>query len=447
MTNAEPNADELLEYARDARQRNDEQASLGFLRTYLQRGRVLLWLAKLSSDPQEALAAAELAFRLDPADEVAQRAIRAAREQVAALPPEARTGDELSVAVMLTTGMTLREARAVIWPFRNINVPIGDALDAGRIGLRDLAWAVERIQGRVQTAARTILFAKVAGQEPAKPPRPLRVITGPRYAERQERRALIFAIFAAVAGLVISAALVVSSIVRWWDNSQWIAWISLVLLMSLGFYLTRLMERLAEKALFYRLGRWGEERAIEHLRALLDDRWTLFRNVIWPEHRGGDIDMVLVGPGGIWACEVKTYSGDIRNVDDRWERRGKRGWYTLFSHPGKQARTGAVRLKTFLNDQQIHIAFVNPVVIWASDPTDEFDVVGTLTVERPKTPVWTIGALPEHIERIIQEEPVLSSDVIEQIVSCLERIVAEARRQERQRTQRSRGQRSSAKLR
>jgi hypothetical protein len=244
---------------------------------------------------------------------------------------------------------------------------------------------------------------------------------------------------------VISAALIVSSIVKWWDNSQWIAWISLLLLISLGFYLTRLVERLGEKALFYRLGRWGEERVIEHLRALLDDRWTLFRNVTWPKHRSGDIDMVLVGPNGVWACEVKTYSGDIRNVDDRWERRGKRGWYTLFSHPGKQARTGAVRLKTFLNDQQIAIAFVKPVVIWASDPTDEFDVVGTLTVERPKTPVWTTDALPEHIERIIQEEPVLSPSIVEQIVSCLESVVAESRRQERRRTQRSRGQRSSTK--
>jgi hypothetical protein len=78
------------------------------------------------------------------------------------------------------------------------------------------------------------------------------------------------------------------------------------------------------------------------------------------------------------------------------------------------------------------------VGIWASDPTDEFDVVGTLTVERPKTPVWKTYALPDHIERIIQEQPVLSPSVVGQIVNCLESVVAESRRQERQCAQRSR---------
>jgi hypothetical protein len=445
MTSAEPNADDLLERASDARQHHDEQASVGFLRAYIQRGRALLWLAKLTPEPLEALSAAELAFRLDPTDEVAQRAILAARERIGAIAPKARTRDELSAAVVLTTGMTLREARAVIWPFRDINQPIGDALDAGLITLRDLGWALEHRQGRILTAARTILFTQIASLEPATLPQPLRVISGSRYAEYQERRSLILAIFAASAALAICAALVLIGITSLWFRIGWVSWVALLILVPLARYLERQMDRLNETATSYRLGRWGEERIVENLRALLDDRWTLFRNFTWPDHGGGDIDMVLVGPGGVLAFEVKTYAGEIRNIEDQWQRRGKRGWYKLFSHPGKQARYSAVRLQKFLTEHLIMIDFVQPVVMWASSSTADFETEGTITIERPKTPVWKTEELSDRIERLIQEDPVLSSDMVNQIVVLLTSTVTESRRQERQKNQRSRQPRTQTK--
>ncbi len=432
------NADELLRKAADLRKAGDEAGSCIALREYLQRERALLWLAKMTSEPLEAFSAAELAFRLNASDEVAQRAIRAARERIEAMPQKERTHSELSTAVVLTTGMTLREAQAVIWPFRGINQPIGEALASGQIKLRDLGWALEHTRGQVLTAVRTILFTQIADVEPAKLPQPLHVVTGSRYAERQERRSLIFSIFAASGGLAVCVAMIISGTIGLWFGAGLLSWVALIVFVPAAFYLDRKMSRLNETAISYRHGRWGEERIIENMRALLDDNWTLFRNCTLPNRRGGDIDMILVGPAGIWAFEIKTYSGEIRNIEDQWQRKGKRGWYTLFRHPGSQARGSAGRLKQFLAEQKIPINYVQPVVIWASSSADDFEVEGTLTVERPRTPVWKIDDLSDQIERIIQEEPALAQNTVNQIADLLTTMAAAARRQEREMNRKSR---------
>ncbi len=45
---------------------------------------------------------------------------------------------------------------------------------------------------------------------------------------------------------------------------------------------------------------------VEELRYHLDGQWTLYRNPEWPHRRRGHVDLVLVGPGGLWALEVKA---------------------------------------------------------------------------------------------------------------------------------------------
>ena len=91
------------------------------------------------------------------------------------------------------------------------------------------------------------------------------------------------------------------------------------------------------------------------------------------------------------------------------------------------------------------IDFVQPVVMWASSSTADFETEGTITIERPKTPVWKTEELSERIERLIQEDPVLSSDMVNQIVVLLTSTAAESQRQERQKNQRSRQPRTQTK--
>ena len=72
----------------------------------------LLWLAKVTNDLREAIAAAELALALDPENEIAKRAVAAVRtraqDSAESAPP---------IDILRVTGMTYAQARALNWPF------------------------------------------------------------------------------------------------------------------------------------------------------------------------------------------------------------------------------------------------------------------------------------------------------------------------------------------
>jgi hypothetical protein len=58
----------------------------------------------------------------------------------------------------------------------------------------------------------------------------------------------------------------------------------------------------------------GERRLETELAALSDD-WLMLRGY---RNRRGETDCVLVGPGGVWAVEVKNRNAVLRVVDDDW---------------------------------------------------------------------------------------------------------------------------------
>jgi hypothetical protein len=149
---------------------------------------------------QEVARPPELAFKLDPGNEIAQRAVIAVRERAEESPGHAVEQAELSAVVVLSTGMTLTQAQVVKWPFKGINRPAGEALDDGIITLRDLGWAIEEAQDtRIRDAAKTILLTRLVGAEPEEPPLPLKAVVASRFSESQERRNLVY--FAALRGL------------------------------------------------------------------------------------------------------------------------------------------------------------------------------------------------------------------------------------------------------
>lgn len=65
----------------------------------------------------------------------------------------------------------------------------------------------------------------------------------------------------------------------------------------------------------WREGEAGEQRVLERLTELLDDRWTLLQGYRNPL---GEIDLILVGPGGVHAIEVKNKNGVIHCQGDSW---------------------------------------------------------------------------------------------------------------------------------
>jgi hypothetical protein len=69
--------------------------------------------------------------------------------------------------------------------------------------------------------------------------------------------------------------------------------------------------------LVWAAGQEGERRVAARLAAVLDDTWTLvcgYRNV------RGEIDQILVGPGGMLALEIKAINGVVHCDGDHWWR-------------------------------------------------------------------------------------------------------------------------------
>jgi hypothetical protein len=420
---------EAIQLYRAGRQQESRDRLRDFLLQQPGHVQALLWLARVTPDSQEAVAAAELALKLDPGNEVAQRAVVVVRERAGEPPGQAPEQAELSAAVTLSTGMTLTQARAVMWPFRDVNRPIGEALDDGTITLGDLGWALEKARDtRIRDAARTILLTHLVGAELAEPHPPLEIVVASRFSERQERRStLMFGLLAGIVFLLTAEyaiAVVVVEIARRvynWKLPAW--WNCLAPLAALGlvWLSMQLANRYADRADQYRTGRLGEEKVLDVLRYSLDGRWTLFRNFEWPSRKWGDVDLILVGPGGVWAFETKAYAGQIRNIGDRWERKWRWGWRRLTTHPGHQARRNAARLNEYLKGRGVNVPWVQPVVTWAGEAS-------SLIVEDPATRVWSLAELPDHVEELWQSRN-LPDETVQRVVGTLSRAAQAAQEQ------------------
>jgi hypothetical protein len=141
----------------------------------------------------------------------------------------------------------------------------------------------------------------------------------------------------------------------------------------------------------YHKGRQGEEVLAAFLADHLDASWTLYRNVVLPDGRG-DIDAVLVGPRGIYALEVKAYSGSYRNEGKTWRRRQGGRWVEMKNSPTRQALGNAVRLHHFLKERDV-VMHVEPRVVWVGP--------GRVRFRRPAAAIWVLSS-PAYVVRKIR---------------------------------------------
>ena len=85
-----------------------------------------------------------------------------------------------------------------------------------------------------------------------------------------------------------------------------------------------------------------------------------------PLPHGGDIDALLVNKSGVFAFEVKNYSGIIKCVGDNWQRTkvGKGGGHYQghVGNPSEEARRHARDLQNYLRARGIQVD-VTPVVV------------------------------------------------------------------------------------
>lgn len=148
-----------------------------------------------------------------------------------------------------------------------------------------------------------------------------------------------------------------------WDDRRYLAWI--------GFHFSRLfhamspMPSLPQKAqasrdeIVWQAGSDGEQRVIDALATWLSDDWVAVSGY---RNSGGEVDLLLVGPPGVMAVEIKYVNGEIHCDGDRWwrDKYDKYGNLVELSlpiadragrGPSAQVNASADRLQRFLSER------------------------------------------------------------------------------------------------
>lgn len=320
-------------------------------------------------------------------------------------------------------GMSVAKARTVLWPFAPYKgQAMGSLVEAKHLGLKDLGYAVENAwDEKVRQAAITLSLVRLeqAVKEPAPSAGFVRIVSGGRsYAERQQFRLTMFQ--GLFLGVVIGVSFVVAIVTflnpitstkpKGPSFKDFVSTpegvlafiIAVVVILSINWlanFLPELITKEIDKKIAqYRRGQEGENKTVELLLQSLDGNWTIFRNLVLPDRSKADLDLVLVGPPGVWVLEVKNFFGEYQNIGDRWEYKNAKNWKKASSNPSQQARKNAAHLGNFLKADHINI-FVNAAVVWANGES-------SLKVENPTVAVWLINRLADEIGNIWQGEKI-----------------------------------------
>ncbi len=346
-------------------------------------------------------------------------------------------------------GMSVGQARLIAWPYRRLNRPLGELVEAELVRVKDLrraAWFAK--DARLREAARLMLplaerkrevrqhrkrrqrmVRRFAGRalplrKEAQPPqdeahpaspapeekearpsaRRMPIIQGANYLADQIQQRYRGQLRLMGAGLLLllgGLGGVLFILVRGIGTAPlWAYPLPLVMLLPIFWLADRMVELWQEEQSFRR-GQQGEIKVARRLRQRLGGDWTLFRNVQLPGGRG-DIDMVLLGPAGLFALEVKAYAGRYRYRRWRWYRRGVTGWRWMHHNPGKQVRANARRLEAYVEEALGRDFRVEPRLVWVGP--------GSLRLEHPEVRVWFLERLHDEAERLATLPTVLSAE-------------------------------------
>ncbi len=298
-------------------------------------------------------------------------------------------------------------------------------MDSKQLSLKDLGYAIENAwDEKVKQAA--IVLSLVRLEQVVKEPAPsagiVHVISGGRsFSERRESfftllQGTFFGLLIALMVYLISmlfrstrepdpeAKSLAEFIATPGGIFSFVLALGIVILIIwlINFAIDKITNRLDKQIEAYRRGQEGEDRTVQVIIQALDGNWSVFRNLRVPGGNRGDLDIVLVGPPGVWVLEVKNFRGKYRNIGDRWEYyRGKK-WKAAKVNPSQQAFNNAVRLGNFLKAENLKV-FVNAVVVWANEDNH-------LMVENPSTAVWTYNRLPDELGNIWQGEKLSAAE-------------------------------------
>jgi len=138
----------------------------------------------------------------------------------------------------------------------------------------------------------------------------------------------------------------------------------------------------------YSSGWEGEKQVTKLLADGLSDDYYLI-NDIYLRGRGGDIDHVVLAPGGVFVLETKNWSGNITCHGDEWQRMNK----NKFSQsPSRQVKRNAAKIKQIIDNSylsSLHIR-VECIVVFTNRKA-------TLNINKSRVPILKLQQLLNYL--------------------------------------------------
>jgi hypothetical protein len=101
------------------------------------------------------------------------------------------------------------------------------------------------------------------------------------------------------------------------------------------------------------LGEWGVSLLVQSL----PDSWVMFNNALIPTSYGNltEIDLLIIGPGGIFLIEVKNWKGSFSAYKDKWKRRDGNSWVEISNSPSSQSAYHQKMFGQWITSQVPHL--------------------------------------------------------------------------------------------
>lgn len=136
-------------------------------------------------------------------------------------------------------------------------------------------------------------------------------------------------------------------------------------------------------------GGWqGEKQVAKLLSSSLSDDYYLI-NDLYLHGGGGDIDHVVIAPGGVFVLETKNWSGPISCIGDEWHRAGKRNFN---SSPSRQVKRNVAKIKAILDSSPLR-----SLGIWVEGVVVITNRHAVLHLNGPSVSVLKLPQVPEFI--------------------------------------------------
>jgi hypothetical protein len=136
-------------------------------------------------------------------------------------------------------------------------------------------------------------------------------------------------------------------------------------------------------------GGWqGEKQVANLLSSSLSDDYYLI-NDLYLHGGGGDIDHIVLAPGGVFVLETKNWSGHINCNGDEWHRGGKRNFN---SSPSRQVKRNAAKIKTILDNSALR-----SLGVWVEGVVVITNRHAILHLNNPSVAVLKLPQVPEYI--------------------------------------------------